>query len=65
MPLRFGERRAPRVEPVRPNQEGVRTWVATDPLLHDSGKPIGHPQVHELFAGLENGRYITRFTHTN
>jgi heat shock protein HspQ len=34
-------------------------------LADDSGKPIGHPQVHELFAGLENGRYITRFTHTN
>jgi heat shock protein HspQ len=26
----------------------------------DSGKPISHPQVTELFAGLENGRYRPR-----
>ena len=41
-------------------------YVSEQNLLpDDSGKPVGHPQVHELFAGLENGRYITRFTHTN
>ena len=41
-------------------------YVSEQNLLpDDSGKPIGHPQVPELFAGIENGRYIARFNHVN
>ncbi len=29
-------------------------------LADDRGGPIGHPQVSELFSGMENGRYVTR-----
>lgn len=29
-------------------------------LLDDSGDPVFHPQVDELFIGVENGRYIVR-----
>src|SRR5687768_810249 len=29
-------------------------------LVDESGKPIAHPQVAELFTGMENGRYIPR-----
>ena len=31
-------------------------------LLDDSGEPVSHPQVEELFKGVENGRYIARTT---
>jgi heat shock protein HspQ len=31
-------------------------------LLDDSGEPVSHPQVEELFTGVENGRYIARTT---
>ncbi len=31
-------------------------------LLDDSGEPVSHPQVEELFAGVENGRYIARMS---
>ena len=31
-------------------------------LLDDSGEPVSHPQVEELFTGVENGRYIARMT---
>jgi heat shock protein HspQ len=26
----------------------------------DSGEPVSHPQVDEIFMGVENGRYLTR-----
>jgi heat shock protein HspQ len=26
----------------------------------DSGEPVSHPQVDEIFVGVENGRYLTR-----
>jgi heat shock protein HspQ len=26
----------------------------------DSGEPVTHPQVDEIFAGVENGRYVAR-----
>jgi heat shock protein HspQ len=26
----------------------------------DSGEPVSHPQVGEIFVGVENGRYLTR-----
>ena len=29
-------------------------------LLDDSGEPVSHPQVDDLFVGVENGRYISR-----
>ena len=31
-------------------------------LLDDSGERVSHPQVEELFKGVENGRYIARTT---
>jgi heat shock protein HspQ len=29
-------------------------------LTDDSGAPVAHPQVAELFSGVENGRYVVR-----
>jgi heat shock protein HspQ len=29
-------------------------------LLDDSGQPVKHPSIRQMFAGLENGRYIPR-----
>lgn len=41
-------------------------YVSEQNLLpDDSGKPVGHPQVPELFAGIENGRYVARYNHAN
>jgi heat shock protein HspQ len=41
-------------------------YVSEQNLLpDDSGKPVGHPQVPELFAGIENGLYKSRFNHAN
>ncbi len=34
-------------------------------LLDESGEPVSHPQVDELFAGLEDGLYQVRETQTN
>jgi heat shock protein HspQ len=34
-------------------------------LSDDSGRPIGHPQVPELFTGIENGLYVSRYNHAN
>lgn len=31
-------------------------------VLDDSGEPVSHPQVEELFAGVKDGRYIVRQT---
>jgi len=39
-------------------QSSYIAYVSEQNLVpDDSGKPISHPQVKELFAGLENGRY--------
>jgi heat shock protein HspQ len=36
-------------------------YVSEQNLLpDDSGTPIGHPQVQEMFYRLENGRYVSR-----
>lgn len=36
-------------------------YVSEQNLLPDeTGKPIGHPQVGEMFSGHRNGRYIRR-----
>jgi heat shock protein HspQ len=36
-------------------------YVSEQNLLPDeSGKPVGHPQIEELFSGIENGRYVAR-----
>jgi len=31
----------------------------------DSGRPVGHPNVDELFSGIEDGRYVVRGVHAN
>ena len=31
----------------------------------DSGEPVFHPQVGELFTGIQNGRYIPRMMQAN
>lgn len=36
-------------------------YVSEQNLLpDDSGAPVTHPQVAEMFSGLENGRYVSR-----
>ena len=41
-------------------------YVSEQNLLPDeSGKPVSHPQVAELFAGMRAGRYIRRHTLVN
>lgn len=36
-------------------------YVSEQNLLPDeSGKPVGHPQVDEIFSGWDGGRYVTR-----
>jgi heat shock protein HspQ len=36
-------------------------YVSEQNLLADSsGKPVGHPQVHEFFTGVKNGLYLPR-----
>lgn len=36
-------------------------YVSEQNLLPDeTGKPVAHPQVTELFSGLEGGRYVMR-----
>jgi heat shock protein HspQ len=36
-------------------------YVSEQNLLpDDSGEPVSHPQVDEIFIGVENGRYLTR-----
>jgi heat shock protein HspQ len=41
-------------------------YVSEQNLVPDeSGTPISHPQVDELFAGIENGRYVHRRTSTH
>jgi heat shock protein HspQ len=41
-------------------------YVSEQNLLPDeSGKPISHPQVNELFSGVEDGRYVFRGVHSH
>ncbi len=41
-------------------------YVSEQNLLHDeTGAPVSHPQVSDLFTGLENGRYRARDSLTN
>jgi heat shock protein HspQ len=36
-------------------------YVSEQNLLpDDSGAPVAHPQVAEIFSGVENGRYVVR-----
>ena len=36
-------------------------YVSEQNLLRDeSGQPVAHPQVNNLFIGIENGRYVVR-----
>ncbi len=36
-------------------------YVSEQNLLpDDSGAPVAHPQVGEMFSGVENGRYVAR-----
>ena len=36
-------------------------YVSEQNLLRDeSGRPVTHPQVRDLFLGIENGRYVGR-----
>lgn len=36
-------------------------YVSEQNLLpDDSGAPVTHPQIAEMFSGLENGRYVSR-----
>lgn len=34
-------------------------------VLDDSGDPLSHPQLDELFIGVENGCYVTRNSSTH
>jgi len=34
-------------------------------LVDETGRPVAHPAVNQLFCGLENGRYIPRRRVTN
>lgn len=39
-------------------------YVSEQNLVHDdSGQPVGHPQVGELFSELRNGRYVRRINY--
>ena len=41
-------------------------YVSEQNLLPDpSGRPIGHPQVPDLFLGMEDGLYVTRQNRAN
>jgi len=41
-------------------------YVSEQNLLADeTGEPVSHPKVGELFSGLENGRYIVRHSPAN
>ncbi len=46
------------------NAETETTYVAyvseQNLLVDDSGRPVRHPSVRELFSRLENGRYVPR-----
>lgn len=44
------------------NEEGPYIAYVSEQnlLIDDSGQPIVHPQINEMFTGLENGRYLFR-----
>ncbi len=40
-------------------------YVSEQNLLPDeSGKPVGHPQIAELFTEMKNGRYVRRMSYS-
>ncbi len=49
------------------NEEATYTaYVSEQNLLPDeSGEPVGHPDVGDLFTGIEDGRYVLKEWHTN
>ena len=34
-------------------------------VLDDNHTPVGHPQINDMFAGIENGRYVPRHNAAN
>lgn len=47
-------------------QTAYIAYVSEQNLLpDDSGKPVAHPQVNELFTGMEGGRYLPKRMLTN
>jgi len=41
-------------------------YVSEQNLLPDgSGEPVSHPQVDEIFGGIENGHYVARRSNTH
>jgi heat shock protein HspQ len=41
-------------------------YVSEQNLLPDmTGEPVSHPQVDEIFGGIENGRYVARRSMTH
>ena len=49
------------------NAESTYTaYVSEQNLLNDgAGGPVSHPQVKEMFAGIEDGRYVLRNQRAN
>ena len=47
-------------------QSSYIAYVSEQNLVSDeSGRPVSHPRLGELFAGIENGRYLPRKTAAN
>ena len=47
-------------------QSSYIAYVSEQNLVSDeSGRPISHPRLGELFVGIENGRYLPRKTAAN
>lgn len=46
------------------NEEGPYIAYVSEQnlLIDDTGQPVVHPQINEMFTGLENGRYLFRVT---
>lgn len=34
-------------------------------LLDDTGDPVSHPQVDDMFSGIQDGRYVSRWTNAH
>ena len=48
------------------DQTSYIAYVSEQNLLtDDTGKPVGHPQLGEFFAGLRNGLYVPRQIHAH
>jgi heat shock protein HspQ len=47
-------------------QSSYIAYVSEQNLVSDeSGRPVSHPRLGELFVGIENGRYLPRKTAAN